>query len=99
MMATTYTPLPDQESGRLRCSVHGCFLVLRRLRIATPKRGDRMLQFYICPRRGCGYMRADKHQAGGRRANIAKARTKQLEGRVDGIIDKIIGVVDKAMKP
>lgn len=44
-------------------------------------------------------MRADKHQAGGRRANIAKARTKQLEGRVDGIIDKIIGVVDKAMKP
>lgn len=67
----TYTPLPDQTSRRLRCSVHGCYLVLRRTVINTPRRGRKMLEIYCCPVEGCTVKRANKWQAGGPRSRIA----------------------------
>ncbi len=95
MTATTYTPLPDQGSRRLRCSEHGCFLVLHRTVIDTPRRGRKTLELFACPVEGCTTKRANKYQRGALRSRIAERR---LERRVDAVIDKIIGIVDKAMK-
>jgi hypothetical protein len=94
----TYALLPNQTSRRLRCSLHGCYLVLHRTVINTPKHGQRTLELFACPVPGCTTRRANKHQAGGRRANIAKARTRQLEQRVDKIIGKLETIVDEVMK-
>lgn len=94
----TYTPLPNQTSRQMRCSVHNCYLVLHRIPINHPRRGRKWLEYYCCPTLGCGVVRANKHQDGGRRANIAKARTRQLEQRVDGIIGKLETIVDEVMK-
>ena len=93
----TYTLLPDQESRRLRCSEHGCALTLKRIPIDHPRRGRRVLEIFACPIEGCGTRRANKWQRDSLRANIARARAKQLEQRVDAVIDKIIVVVDQAM--
>ena len=95
MTGATFAQMTDQTTGRLRCSVHGCYLVLHRTAINTPRRGQRMLELFICPIEGCDTRRANKYQAGGLRSRIAERR---LEGRVDSVIDKIIGIVDKAMK-
>jgi hypothetical protein len=95
MTRATFARMTDQATG-LRCSVHGCFLVLRRTVINTPRRGQRSLEIFACPVAGCKFMRANKWQGGGLRSRIAERR---LEGRVDSVIDKIIGIVDKAMKP
>jgi hypothetical protein len=80
----------------MACSVHGCALTLTRIPIDHPRRGRRMLEIFACPVPGCTVKRANKWQSGGPRSRIAERR---LEGRVDSVIDKIIGIVDKAMKP
>lgn len=94
MESATFARITDQTSRRLRCSVHGCFLVLHRTAINTPRRGRRMLEIFVCPIQGCDTRRANKYQAGALRSRIAEQR---IEKRVDDVIDKIIGVVDQAM--
>lgn len=62
MTGVTFARMTDQASRRLRCSVHGGFLVLRRTAINTPRRGRKTLEFFACPAPGCQFMRANKWQ-------------------------------------
>jgi len=85
-----FARLPDQTSRRLRCSVHGCFLVLHRTVINTPRRGKRTLELFICPIEGCDTRRANKWQGGALRSRIAE--------RINGTITKLTELVDEAMR-
>jgi hypothetical protein len=74
MTGATFSRMADQTSRRLRCSEHGCYLVLRRTVINTPRRGRKTLEIYCCPVEGCTVKRANKWQAGALRSRIAEQR-------------------------